>query len=411
MTDDAIRRHVRWRQFWTRRRSREMDRLMQEEENGALDAKPILLAIGGAALAALVFVLTRREERVSPAARAEAVVSELKERPEKTAKAVKGKQQELAEAAERDLKAAAWDAQQRAKEAEHRLRAAGLKVVDDASHIASRVGAEARSLAGEGRERLSHLRQREGDERDLEREVERLRNDVEALRKQIGLSGERAARDLGLTSLFARRGGPFSDVMASQAAAAALSQLERSFKAKAPALLAAKNRAQVMEVFQQELGPTLRDAAVQAAAAALGLVDTAREEGMETAEARVRQAADELRDTARESAREAREAAQHAAEAVHWNGKRRFWRSRQPLDVADIREAASDMVEQATEASAGDEGHRMRTGLLWTGAGLGLALYALLDPERREQALRLANEASVQIQVLVRDLQGYDDEF
>jgi hypothetical protein len=40
-----------------------------------------------------------------------------------------------------------------------------------------------------------------------------------------------------------------------------------------------------------------------------------------------------------------------------------------------------------------------------------LALYALLDAERRDRVLRLANEASIQVQELVRDLQGYDDEF
>ena len=399
---------------------------MHDEGNGVLDAKPILLAVGGAALAALVFVLTRREEPAGPVARAEEVVGELKKQPKKAAKAAKKKQHELTEASERDLKAAAWDAQQQAREAERRLLAAGLKVVDDASQIASRVGAEARSLAGEGRERLSHLRQRESDEGALEREVDRLRKEVEALRRQAGVAGERATRDyLGLTSRLARRGGPLADVMASQAAAAALTQLERSFKAKAPALLAARNRAQVMDILQQELGPTLREAAVQAAAAALGLLESAREQGPEPEEARerMRKAADELRTVARESAREARDAthqaaekareAEHpAAEAVSSNGKRRFWRSHEPLAVTSERhEVAIEGEQAALSQGAEEEGHRMRTGLLWGGAGLGLAFYALLDPERREQVLRLANEASAQVQELVRDLQGYDDEF
>jgi hypothetical protein len=42
---------------------------------------------------------------------------------------------------------------------------------------------------------------------------------------------------------------------------------------------------------------------------------------------------------------------------------------------------------------------------------LGLAIYALADPERREQFLKLTNEATVLAQELLRDLQGYDDEF
>ena len=72
-----------------------------------------------------------------------------------------------AKAAERDLKAAAWDAQQEAKEAESRLRAAGHRVVDDATQLASWVGAEARNLAGGGKERLAHLRHRDETESPL----------------------------------------------------------------------------------------------------------------------------------------------------------------------------------------------------------------------------------------------------
>jgi hypothetical protein len=67
-------------------------------------------------------------------------------------------------------------------------------------------------------------------------------------------------------------------------------------------------------------------------------------------------------------------------------------------------------MDPKVEDVAGEE-HRGKAGLFWGGAGIGLALYALLDAERREQVLRLANEASVQVQELVRDLQGYDDEF
>jgi hypothetical protein len=71
-----------------------------------------------------------------------------------------------------------------------------------------------------------------------------------------------------------------------------------------------------------------------------------------------------------------------------------------------VTEKAADAAEQQAE----EERHG-KAGLFWGGAGIGLALYALLDAERREKVLRLANDASVQIQELVRDLQGYDDEF
>ena len=175
-----------------------------------------------------------------------------------------------AKAAERDLKAAAWDAQQEAKEAESRLRAAGHRVVDDATHLASWFGAEARNLAGEGKEKIAQLRHREEGESTVEREVERLRAEIEELKEQLGKAGRKADKDaLGLASRFAGKSGPTAEAVASEATAAALGQIERA-AGEGPALLAARNRAQVVEILQKELGSTLRDTAVQAAVAALG---------------------------------------------------------------------------------------------------------------------------------------------
>jgi hypothetical protein len=400
---------------------------MHDEDDVTLNAKAILLAVGGATVAGLLFVLARRDEKQD---RAEAVVEDIKHESKKAAKEAKKKRGELAaaaaatvgfdaKAAERDLKAAAWDAQQEAREAESRLRAAGHRVVEDASHLASRFGSEARNLAGEGRERIAQFRHRDEPENAVEREIVRLRAEVEELRGQLGRPGKRPDRDIfGLTSRLTGKGSPASEAMVSQAAAAALAQLERSLKAKAPALLAAKNRAQVMEILQQELGPTLRESAVQAAAAALGLLETAREERTETRE-RVRDAAEQVRragidaqEAARIAADDARIAAEQAAESVRSNGKHRFWRPHHEEPVAAISERAEELVEAtAQKAESPSDGRRGHAGLLWGGAGLGLALYALLDAERRDQVLRLANEASVQFQELLRDLQGYDDEF
>jgi hypothetical protein len=217
--------------------------------------------------------------------------------------------------------------------------------------------------------------------------------------------------------------------VASEATAAALGQIERTLRAKAPALLAARNKAQVVEILQKELGSTLRDSAVQAAVAALGKLDLTREssKAVHEAEDHARAAASEIRDRSRglagevaeqleRAAEEARDTAgevMHRAETIQANGKRRFWRASH-----DATDAAADTVSTAEEAKtdakeedlAGVE-HRGKAGLFWGGAGIGLALYALLDAERRDRVLRLANEASVQVQELVRDLQGYDDEF
>ena len=220
--------------------------------------------------------------------------------------------------------------------------------------------------------------------------------------------------------------------MAAQAAAAAIAQVEQSLREKAPALLTAKNRAQAMEILQKELGPTLRDSAVQAASAALGMWESTRERGnldamkerttrvAEEVEDRARHLSAELSEAARYAAAEAEESAHAAAEAAERHGR---WsrpqfpgRGRGLADeamnaTADAREALDEMVHDAVAEDHAEEEHRGKAGLFWGGAGLGLALYALLDAERREKVLRLANEASVQVQELVRDLQGYDDEF
>ncbi len=396
-----------------------------DEQDDALNVKVILLGVGGAALAAVLIALARRDDD-QPKAQAEAVVDDVKRSAKRAAKAAKKKQKELGldvKATERDLKAAAWDAHQEAQEAESRLRAAGHRVVDDASHLVSRVGAEARNLADEGKERISHLRQRDDVERIAEREVERLRDEIEKLKAQLQDSGRKGEKDLfGLASRFAGKGGSSKDDIASQAAAAAFAQLEKSLKAKAPALLAARNRSQVLDILQQDLGPTIRESAVQAAMAALGMWETGKD--------RVKDAAEDVRETARDAGKDIRDKARHLkddvqadaehlaeeatqqAEAIRSEGKRRLWRaSDDGRNVAATAAAEIEKTSQAADDAPREDEHRGKAGLFWGGAGLGLALYALLDVERREKVLRLANEASVQVQELVRDLQGYDDEF
>ncbi|HEX2281551.1 MAG TPA: hypothetical protein VHG52_07295 [Thermomicrobiales bacterium] len=434
---------------------------MQEHDDD-LNRKVILLSIGSAAVAALLVAVIRRKEDEtaatkveSVAAQVEDVVAETKKESKKAAKAAKKKRKEFAaaaeeskrhvgdevrdaaehlsadaRAAERDLKAAAWDAQQEAKEAESRLRAAGHRVVDDATHLASRVGAEARSLAGEGKERLAQLRHREQGEGTVEREVERLRAEIDELKELLRETGQKLDSETsGLTSRLTGKSSPIAEVMASEAVAAALAQIERTLRAKAPALLAARNKAQVGEILQKELGSTLRDTAVQAAVAALGKLDLSRgpSKAIDGAEDQARAAANEIQDRSRrladevaeqleraaEDARDTADEAMHRAETIQANGKRRFWRaSRDAGDAAAGEEPTADETQTVPqEEDATGEEHRGKAGLFWAGAGIGLALYALLDAERRERVLQVANEASVQVQELVRDLQGYDDEF
>lgn len=415
---------------------------MHDDEDVTLNVKAIGLAIGGAALAALLFALVRRDDKPEPAEAVMAAVDEAKDDAKKAAKAAKKRQKSLAKAiarrgedlaheaervaasvhfdkdtAERDLKAAAWDAQQEARAAESRLRATGGRVVDDAAHLASRVGHEARSLADGGRERISHLRHRAEDASSEGGELESLRAEVEHLRRQLGSSGRKSQRDYSaLVSKISKKSGGIPE----EAVSAGLAHLERSLKAKGPALLAARDKKQALEILQSDLGPVLRESMIQALAAALGMAETTRERPSEAASSTVERSKDALKEVfaagreaaARaeaEAAEVARQTADDAQRAVKANGKDRFW-SRHGREHDD--ESAPRMtIEPETVTVEVVPQHRSKAGLFWGGAGLGLALYALLDAERREHVLRVANEASVQVQELVRDLQGYDDEF
>ncbi len=415
---------------------------MFTQDETSPNATVILLAAGGAALAALLVVLARRdhEEDKSPAESVAQAAKDGSKKAEKRArklgKDVAASTEAVREAmpgvdidarsAERDLKAAAWDAQQQAREAESRLRAAGHRVVDDASQLASRVGSEARNLADEGRERIAHLRHQDSPTEELEREVTRLRAELEELRSGHGGGG----RGLAWVSQRAERPwGPKSrsmEVMASEAASAALAQIEKSLRAKAPELIAAKNRVQLMEILQRELGPTLRDSAVQATMAAVAAMEAAREGAGQDLDRRARDAgadarrrADDISETARnlvgklqDSARHTSDSAKETVEPALANGKERLELTGDAIReaTAEQRKAVDEAVSAATERESSEERHS-KSGLFWGAASMGLAAYALLDPERRDKILKFANEASVQVQEMVRDLQGYDDEF
>ena len=448
---------------------------MSEDEDLVLNAKAIGLAVGGAALAGMLFVLTRRDEKHAspvetlasepiPDAFAEAARGAARDAHsyrETVEDAIKDHSNSLKDTIastnldaadlERDLKAAAWDAQERARLAESKLRAASSKVAGDASQFASRVGEEARHLADEGKGRLSHLRRASNSDT----EVERLKAELESLRAELAGKAKTDAKDvLGVKKKLAgKKVGPLPEGVAGEAASAALENLEKSLKTKAPLLLAARNRAQALEIVQREFGPVLRDSALLALSTALGSAERASQkaasapqdfkqrlsqvatpdvsETLSDVEDKVRQATDaattealKARDEAEAEARAARAEAErlkeelaakleemkHAADA---NGAQSLWSRQETEDGID--DGAANLLEQESgpdvQAEADSGAKRGIPGLLWGGAGLGLAIYAMMDPERRESILKMANEASVQMQELVRDLQGYDDEF
>lgn len=85
--------------------------------------------------------------------------------------------------------------------------------------------------------------------------------------------------------------------------------------------------------------------------------------------------------------------------------------------VSAVGDKASALGGKAKDAPRKAVGATVHTGqdtaalLLWGGAATGLALYALMPPDVREQVLRAAGTVSTQVRELVRDFRGYDDEF
>ena len=49
--------------------------------------------------------------------------------------------------------------------------------------------------------------------------------------------------------------------------------------------------------------------------------------------------------------------------------------------------------------------------MLWTAAAAGIVFYALLDKHRREQVLRVLDSVVGEAKEIIRDFQGYDEEF
>lgn len=445
--------------------------LMNEDDDLVLNAKAIGLAVGGAALAGMLFVLTRRDEKHAPSVEtltsapgtdtfanaAREAATAAKSHRESVEEAINdgGKSPKDAvtsssgdiSALERDLKAAAWDAQERARIAESKLREAGSKVAGDAANVASRVGEEARHIAEDGKSRFSYLR-RPGS---FDSEAQRVTDELDAQREETASKTTSAGKDvLGVKKKLAgKKVGPLPEGVAGEAASAALENLEKSLKSKAPLLLAARNRAQALEIVQRELGPILRDSALLALSTAVGSAERASQKAasaprdlkqrlrheteaneavnssdaedkvrgaQEAASAEVLKARDEAEAEARTARAEAdRLKAELAAkleelkQSASDNGSRILASLHKDEPATTSEPSAAPDQEGATAAHA-DSGRGIPV-LLWGGAGVGLAIYALMDPERRESILKLANEASVQVQELVRDLQGYDDEF
>lgn len=425
----------------------------EEDEELALNAKALGLAIGGAIVAGLLFVWARRDDKKPVAAQVEGAVDtavvelkhsgrEAKKKQKALKKAAEKHAQDAtrhaqdfvahaeaeARAAEREMKAAAWDALQETKAAESRLRTASSRVVGDAAHLASKITQEAKSLTEEGKGRIGQFRHRDDLDFSAQDEIARLREEL-ALLREHSTGGRSPRREFtALASKVTRKTGLEPNSVAADALAAGLDHLERTLKAKAPELLAAKDRRQVSALLQSELGPVLRDSLVQGATAALSSWEAARSASSGLPQSKPQGFMAAFAEAPHQIARvmhrtepdletsSASEATESDDDALHASAPSEPDRSDGRTFEERVQTASGSESGEATAASPEDrnlpttEPHG-KAGWLWGAAGLGLAVYALADPARREQFLKLANEATELAQELLRDLQGYDDEF
>lgn len=155
----------------------------------------------------------------------------------------------------------------------------------------------------------------------------------------------------------------------------------------------AKGRVSSAQKASEEVVPSVREIALQAASAALDLWQAAREraeEGVESAE-------HAIVDHASGMVSQAEKKAKHAAEAVG-------------VRAGEFSEHAKEATKSATDTTV-HAGKDTGAAIFWTVAAAGVVFYALLDKNRREQVLRVVDTVVDQAREIIRDFQGYDEEF
>ena len=201
---------------------------------------------------------------------------------------------------------------------------------------------------------------------------------------------------------------------AARAAAAAVARAEQALGAVGSA--GSRSRGSGQEA-AEEAAHALREVAQQAAEVALALWQNAR--------GRVATAADDATDQVTAVADRAPGAAVAAREAVteavgrtqgvvHEVAEKAHGLGAKAHDLGetthDLGEKAKRDAHDAVEATV-KTGKESVSAFAWLVALVTLVVYVLLKPERRESLTRFADEAAVQVQELLRDLRGYDDEF
>ena len=159
-----------------------------------------------------------------------------------------------------------------------------------------------------------------------------------------------------------------------------------------PPLAATKAR-DVSARVNEDVLPTLRDVALNAASAAVELWEAARERALEAAQ---------------EAQHEVRPVAKYGLAAG--SGKAKGATHLIAEKVSDGTVHAKDATKHAADATVSTS-RDAGAALLWGAAAAGIIYYGLLDKDRREQTLNSINGMIGGTRELIRDVRGYDSEF
>ena len=139
--------------------------------------------------------------------------------------------------------------------------------------------------------------------------------------------------------------------------------------------------------------PTLRDVALNAASAAVELWEAARVKAAEAAQEAQTEIVPVAKYGLSAGSEKAKETGQQVATRV--------------AESADHARVASRQAADATVSTSRDAAAT----LLWGAAAAGIVYYDFMDKDRREQTLRTLNGMIGGARELIRDVRGYDAEF
>ncbi len=143
----------------------------------------------------------------------------------------------------------------------------------------------------------------------------------------------------------------------------------------------------------EDVLPTIRDVALNAASAAVELWEAARARAAEAAQ----EAQTEIGPVAKYGIAAGTEKAKETSHLV----------ASRVSDGATHAKESSRHAADATVSTSRDAGAT----LLWGAAAAGIVYYAFMDKDRREQTLRTINGMIGGTRELIRDIRGYDAEF